>query len=492
MVLYLRFDFYPRLPADPPSLVDIPITKKTRLCWFAQVIHREGRRGSGQPGVGGIGRHSQDLFFLIVDGLGDPQSREVDAGDGRLVELAQVRLVKDPPPRLLASRLSRHDDGIGLPTRIRLGKSKAVRELAPLSVPRRLTELLGKGAQGLVVGSVPHFACVQEAPCKAARIGEQRTLSCWVGVLGHGGTRRLVEALGVIVVLWRQIEHQTACRRETALAQVVNERVIVPGGPLERSCIGEPYIVLLGVLPPAVEDPVGVRLVEQIVQPQTEACASQSIGPDLGILTVASLPAGGPLPCQEVVDAAVRVGEGVGAIPNDGERSAPFVVPAHVAVQSQEQIEKPFVEEVPIGPNRVHLKSPRFDAIGGPPRDVVVALAISWDVQAVPGLWIGSALRVVANLRQPVDGSPVGPVAHQQLVEDGAIHLAPRWRGLGHQGHRIAGVEQVEAGKTQHRRSGFVVPHLRGMALAVPVVGRVGLAMQVFEPSSGALGEHWV
>src|SRR5258707_10829790 len=41
----------------------------------------------------------RSLFFLIVNGLGDPQSREVDAGDGRLVELAQVRLVKNPPPR---------------------------------------------------------------------------------------------------------------------------------------------------------------------------------------------------------------------------------------------------------------------------------------------------------------------------------------------------------------------------------------------------------
>jgi len=137
--------------------------------------------------------------------------------------------------------------------------------------------------------------------------------------------------------------------------------------------------VLLGVLPPAVEDPVGVRLVEQIVQPQTEARASESIGPDLGVLAVASLQASGPLPRQKVVDAVMRVGEGVRAVTNDGERSVPFSVPAHVAVQSQDQIEKPFVEEIPIGPNRVHLKSPRFDAVGDPPRDVVVALTITGD-----------------------------------------------------------------------------------------------------------------
>jgi len=98
----------------------------------------------------------------------------------------------------------------------------------------------------------------------------------------------------------------------------------------------------------------------------------------------------------------------------------------------------------------------------------------------------------MTNLCLPVDGSPVGPVALEQLVEDGAIHLAPCWRGIGHQGHRIAGVEQIEAAKTEERRSGFVVPHRRWVAPAVPVVGRVDLAMQVFEPSAGALGEHGV
>src|SRR5690348_13225325 len=94
MVLYLRLDLDARLAADPPSLVDTPITQQTSLCGLAQVLHREGRRGAGHPGVRGIGRHRQDVFVRIVDGLRDPQSREIDAGDGRLGELAQVRLVK--------------------------------------------------------------------------------------------------------------------------------------------------------------------------------------------------------------------------------------------------------------------------------------------------------------------------------------------------------------------------------------------------------------
>src|SRR5215469_1742230 len=155
MILYLRLELDAIFSADPPSLVDTAITQHTRLCWLAQVLHREGRRGTSQPGVCGIGRHHKGRFFLVVDSLGDPQSREVDAAHGRLLELAQVRLVKDPPPRLLGTRLSRHDDGISLPTRIRLGESKAVRELAALAVPCRLTDPLGQGVQGLVAGSVP-------------------------------------------------------------------------------------------------------------------------------------------------------------------------------------------------------------------------------------------------------------------------------------------------------------------------------------------------
>jgi Integrase core domain len=80
-----------------------------------------------------------------------------------------------------------------------------------------------------------HLARIQEAYGKPAGIGEQATLSCRVGILGQWGTRRNIEALGVVVVLWRQKEHQTDYSRRAALAEVLDDRVVVPGGPLERS-----------------------------------------------------------------------------------------------------------------------------------------------------------------------------------------------------------------------------------------------------------------
>src|SRR5258708_38946224 len=87
MILYLRFDLFPCLAADPPSFVGASISKETILRWLVEVIHREGCRGSGHPGFCRIGRYSQYPFFLIVNGLRNTQSREINATHGRLVEL---------------------------------------------------------------------------------------------------------------------------------------------------------------------------------------------------------------------------------------------------------------------------------------------------------------------------------------------------------------------------------------------------------------------
>src|SRR5258708_31386025 len=58
MVLHLRFDLYPIFPADPPSLVDIPITQQTRLCRLAQAIDPKARRSTTRPTDGPLGRYT--------------------------------------------------------------------------------------------------------------------------------------------------------------------------------------------------------------------------------------------------------------------------------------------------------------------------------------------------------------------------------------------------------------------------------------------------
>ena len=45
-------------------------------------------------------------------------------------------------------------------------------------------------------------------------------------------------------------------------------------------------VVIGGVLPPLVEGAVVISSVEPVVQPQTEASAAQSIGPDFGVFAV--------------------------------------------------------------------------------------------------------------------------------------------------------------------------------------------------------------
>src|SRR5260370_10643430 len=82
MVVHLRLDLEPIVPADPPSLVDLPITQHTSLCRLAHALHREGGLGASQPGVCGIGRPRQEVLVRIVAGLGAPPAGGNDPRDG--------------------------------------------------------------------------------------------------------------------------------------------------------------------------------------------------------------------------------------------------------------------------------------------------------------------------------------------------------------------------------------------------------------------------
>jgi hypothetical protein len=45
MVLHLRRNLDPIVPADPPAVVILPITQQMSLCRIMQALHGEGRQG---------------------------------------------------------------------------------------------------------------------------------------------------------------------------------------------------------------------------------------------------------------------------------------------------------------------------------------------------------------------------------------------------------------------------------------------------------------
>src|SRR5215471_2900837 len=81
------------------------------------------------------------------------------------------------------------------------------------------------------------------------------------------------------------------------------------------------------------------------------------------------------------------------------------------------------------------------------------------------------ATRVGADLVKPVLRRPVAGIAGGQLIEDGAVDLPPRWGGISHQGHGIAGLDKIEPMPRPRRFAADAVPVLVGSAVLVPVVG---------------------
>ena len=75
---------------------------------------------------------------------------------------------------------------------------------------------------------------------------------------------------------------------------------------------------------------------ERVVQPQTEAGAAQSIGPDLCVLAVDADRAVAPLVSEVGRDGGVSPGEGVLSIPNHFKGLVPTVIARHVPVQAEQ------------------------------------------------------------------------------------------------------------------------------------------------------------
>ncbi len=95
-------------------------------------------------------------------------------------------------------------------------------------------------------------------------------------------------------------------------------------------------VVVDGVVPPRVEHLVVVGAEQVVVEPQTEAGAAQSIGPDLGVLAMDADRAFPPLVGEVAGDSRVSPGEGVLAVPDNVEWLVPAVVAGDVAVQTEQ------------------------------------------------------------------------------------------------------------------------------------------------------------
>ena len=67
-------------------------------------------------------------------------------------------------------------------------------------------------------------------------------------------------------------------------------------------------VVFCGIFPPRIERAVVVSVENLVVEPQTEACTAESVGPDLGVFAVTTHPAVVPLLCQ--MDGYTRMAPG--------------------------------------------------------------------------------------------------------------------------------------------------------------------------------------
>lgn len=160
--------------------------------------------------------------------------------------------------------------------------------------------------------------------------------------------------------------------------------------------------------------------------------------------------------------------------------------PRRAQVQPQHHEEEALEEEVAVGADGIHLETPWLYPVGGPARDVVAPPMIGRDEEAIE-VGIVAPFGIVTDLREPVDGCPPARLPEDELVEDPLVHLSPGRRHVCHERHGVGGVDEVEAGPREHGGVAAVVPVWVGPAVAVPAVGRGGLAVQVAQPADRAL-----
>ena len=185
---------------------------------------------------------------------------------------------------------------------------------------------------------IPHWAIIELASLQGqqrreAGIGEQswlidggRLVAVQAGE-PHGQLPRRMSHVGS---LWREVPdggHQA----HWAGHVFVDHRVVVEVHGHGPSLLPSD-VVADGVVPPGFEYGVVVSAQERVVQPQTEAGPTQSIGPDLGVLAVDADRALAPLVSEVRGDGGVSPGEGVFSVPDHLKGLVPTVIAGHVPV----------------------------------------------------------------------------------------------------------------------------------------------------------------
>ena len=276
-------------------------------------------------------------------------------------------------------------------------------------------------------------------------------------------------------------------RAGASVGLVVDYRVVVTGDPLQPTVVPDPQEVLPRVLQPALHGPVRRAAVDAVVQVQPEPGGAVAREPDLGVLALRPFRTLAILAFEQRRDTVLIPLEHLVPVPGHVERPFVLVVARDVAVDAENQVEPAAEEEVALRTDGIGGEAPRLDAVRRPADAVVDAVVVAAEPfrdRLHDAVGVVRPPRVVADLRQPVDGAPVGGVAAGQPVRDPLVGLAPRRRLVGHEQQGVRRVVQIEAAVAGDDRIGITVPpHVRD-AVAAPVVRGGRLLPQEAEPAA--------
>ena len=203
-----------------------------------------------------------------------------------------------------------------------------------------------------------------------------------------------------LAALWSKIPGWND-QAERATADMFIDDGIVVEVELDR-IVGIPADVVGGrILPPLIEGGVVMRSENLIGEPQTEARAAQSIGPDLRVFTVAAHLLIIPLRGQMSGHRRMTPGKGVLAVADHLEWLIPFCIARNITMKTHQECEEPFVEEHPVRGDWVSLNTIRGDAIGRPTGYVVVTPECRRDQESI-GIRVVPAFGIMTQLRHPV------------------------------------------------------------------------------------------